>query len=112
MRPVVLEIRSLDVPHGFNLPDFGIRADVVPGMPAHVRVVPDKVGTFTVLNGAEGVTGVLAEVIQQAGVLSTMARRALTPSLEPLTTAPTNGREPALTTTVATADRARKAPQR
>ena len=72
----------------------------------------DKVGTFTVLNGAEGVTGVLAEVIQQAGVLSTMARRALTPSLEPLTTAPTNGREPALATTVATADRARKAPQR
>jgi cytochrome c oxidase subunit 2 len=45
--PVVLEITSLDVPHGFNLPDFGVRADVVPGMPAHVRLVPDKTGTFT-----------------------------------------------------------------
>ncbi|HYL19718.1 MAG TPA: cupredoxin domain-containing protein [Burkholderiales bacterium] len=45
--PVVLEITSLDVPHGFNLPDFGVRADVVPGMPARVRLVPDKVGTYT-----------------------------------------------------------------
>ena len=45
--PVVLEITSLDVPHGFNLPDFGVRADVVPGMPARVRLVPDKTGTFT-----------------------------------------------------------------
>ena len=45
--PVVLEITSLDVPHGFNLPDFGVRADVVPGMPARVRLVPDKVGAFT-----------------------------------------------------------------
>ena len=44
---VVLKITSLDVPHGFNLPDFGVRADVVPGMPAHVRLVPDKTGTFT-----------------------------------------------------------------
>ena len=45
--PVVLEITSLDVPHGFNLPDLGVRADVVPGVPARVRLVPSKVGTFT-----------------------------------------------------------------
>jgi cytochrome c oxidase subunit 2 len=45
--PVVLEITSLDVPHGFNLPDLGVRADVVPGKPARVRLVPDKVGAFT-----------------------------------------------------------------
>ncbi len=51
----------------------------------------DHVGTFTVLNGAEGVTGALAEVIQQAGVLSGMARRALTPALEPVTAATSNG---------------------
>ena len=44
--PVVLEITSLDVPHGFNLPDFGVRADVIPGVPARVRLIPDKVGTF------------------------------------------------------------------
>jgi len=45
--PVVFEITSLDVPHGFNLPDFGVRADVVPGKPARVRVLPDKTGIFT-----------------------------------------------------------------
>jgi cytochrome c oxidase subunit 2 len=45
--PVVLEITSLDVPHGFNLPDLGVRADVVPGVPTRVRLTPDKVGTFT-----------------------------------------------------------------
>jgi len=45
--PVIFEITSLDVPHGFNLPDFGVRADVIPGRPARVRLVPDKIGTFT-----------------------------------------------------------------
>ncbi len=39
----------------------------------------EHVGNFTVLNGAQGVTGALAEVIQQAGVLSGMARQALSP---------------------------------
>ena len=45
--PVVYEITSLDVPHGFNLPDFKVRADVIPGQLARVRVLPDKVGVFT-----------------------------------------------------------------
>lgn len=45
--PVVLEIISLDVAHGFNLPDFKTRADVLPGIPARVRLQPDRVGTFT-----------------------------------------------------------------
>lgn len=45
--PVIFEITSLDVPHGFNLPDFGVRADVIPGRPARVRLVPDRIGTFT-----------------------------------------------------------------
>jgi cytochrome c oxidase subunit 2 len=44
---VVLEITSLDVPHGFNLADFKTRADVLPGMPARVRLQPDRAGTFT-----------------------------------------------------------------
>ena len=35
--PVVLELKSLDVPHGFNLPDLGVRADVLPGLTARVR---------------------------------------------------------------------------
>jgi cytochrome c oxidase subunit II len=45
--PVVLEITSLDVPHGFNVPDLGVRADVIPGRVTRVRLVPDRVGTFT-----------------------------------------------------------------
>ena len=45
--PVVLEIRSLDVVHGFALPELGVRADVIPGKPARVPLRPDKTGTFT-----------------------------------------------------------------
>jgi cytochrome c oxidase subunit II len=45
--PVVLEISSLDVPHGFNLPDLKVRADVIPGQVTRVRLVPDRAGTFT-----------------------------------------------------------------
>ncbi|HTS54235.1 MAG TPA: cupredoxin domain-containing protein [Burkholderiales bacterium] len=44
--PVVFEIASLDVPHGFNLPDFQVRADVIPGKVTRVRVVPDRAGAF------------------------------------------------------------------
>jgi cytochrome c oxidase subunit 2 len=45
--PVVLEITSADVHHGFNLPAFGVRADAVPGTKSRVKVVPDKAGTFS-----------------------------------------------------------------
>jgi len=45
--PVVLEITSLDVPHGFNLPDLKVRADIIPGQVTRVRLVPDRAGTFT-----------------------------------------------------------------
>jgi cytochrome c oxidase subunit 2 len=45
--PALIEITSQDVPHGFNLPDFHVRADVIPGQVTHVRFVPDRVGTFT-----------------------------------------------------------------
>ncbi|HWH77293.1 MAG TPA: cupredoxin domain-containing protein [Candidatus Binatus sp.] len=44
--PVVLELTSKDVTHGFNLPDLGLRADLEPGETARVRLVPDKAGTF------------------------------------------------------------------
>jgi len=39
----------------------------------------DHVGSFTVLNGAEGVTAALGSVIKQAGVLTQLARQALSP---------------------------------
>ena len=44
--PVVLEFTSSDVPMGFNAPDFGVRASIIPGQTSRVRIVPDKVGTF------------------------------------------------------------------
>lgn len=48
--PVVVEITSEDVPHGFSVPEFHARAEVVmPGKPTEVRFVPDKVGEFQYL---------------------------------------------------------------
>jgi cytochrome c oxidase subunit 2 len=47
--PVVLEFTSKDVMMGFNLPDFGVRADIVPGKVTRLRLVPDKTGTFIFL---------------------------------------------------------------
>jgi len=48
--PVVVEITSLDVPHGFSVPDFNARADIVlPGKVSRVRFTPDRDGTFVYL---------------------------------------------------------------
>src|SRR5512132_472251 len=47
--PVVLELTSADVLMGFSAPDFDVRADIIPGKVARVRLVPDKVGTFAFL---------------------------------------------------------------
>lgn len=43
---VVLELTSLDRVHGFNLPDFGIRTNIVPGTVTRVRITPTKAGRF------------------------------------------------------------------
>jgi cytochrome c oxidase subunit II len=43
---VILELTSEDRLHGFRIKDLGVRADVLPGQPVRVRIVPDKVGTF------------------------------------------------------------------
>jgi len=48
-QPVVIEITSLDVPHGFNVPDFNVRTDVLPGKVVRVRFTPDRAGTFVYL---------------------------------------------------------------
>ena len=61
--PVVLELVSADVVMGFNAPDFKVRADVIPGQVARVRLVPEKTGTFGFLcdifcgDGHEGMSG-------------------------------------------------------
>ena len=47
--PVVFEFRTLDVFMGFNLPDFNVRADIMPDKVARLRLVPDKTGTFVFL---------------------------------------------------------------
>lgn len=47
--PVVFELTTLDVIMGFNLPDFNVRADIVPGKVSQLRLVPDKTGTFIFL---------------------------------------------------------------
>lgn len=43
---VVLELVSEDRKHGFNAPDFGVRADVEPGKVAYVTLTPQRVGQF------------------------------------------------------------------
>jgi len=66
--PVILELTSADVFMGFNAPDFGVRTDIIPGQVASVRLVPDKVGTFTFLcdifcgSGHETMSGTITVV--------------------------------------------------
>src|SRR5271157_5428147 len=61
-----------------------IAQQIAQTMPDIVRAAAEPfshVGQFTVLNGAQGVTNALSEVIQQAGALATVARRTITPLL-------------------------------
>jgi cytochrome c oxidase subunit II len=44
---VVFEFTSLDVPMGFNLPDFGVRSDIMPGTASRLPLTPGKSGQFT-----------------------------------------------------------------
>jgi cytochrome c oxidase subunit II len=44
--PTVLELSTLDIVMGFSAPDFGIRADIVPGKVSRLRFTPDKLGEF------------------------------------------------------------------
>ena len=63
--PVVLAFSTLDMPMGFNAPDFGIRTDILPGKESRIRFTPDKVGEFIFHcdlfcgSGHEDMTGVL-----------------------------------------------------
>ena len=66
--PVILELSSRDVLMGFNLPDFNLRADMLPDKPTRVRFVPDKTGQFVFLcdifcgSGHEQMQGTLTVV--------------------------------------------------
>jgi hypothetical protein len=56
-------------------------AEKLPEIVAAAAAPFEHVGQFTVLNGAQGVTGALAEIIQQAGALTGLARESLMPAL-------------------------------
>ncbi|MDB5409862.1 MAG: cytochrome-c oxidase [Rhodospirillales bacterium] len=44
--PVVVDLSSLDRRHGFNVPELGLRTDVLPDESVKIRLVPDKAGRF------------------------------------------------------------------
>ena len=61
---ITLRLTAPDVPTGFNLADSKLRADIVPGQVATLRLTPDKAGRFFFLcdvfcgNGHEHMSGV------------------------------------------------------
>ena len=62
---VVLQFTAPEVPMGFNLADFNLRADIVPGKVTALPFTADKAGTFTFLcdvfcgSGHEDMSGTL-----------------------------------------------------
>jgi len=64
-RPVILVLTSEDRIHGFKMPDFGLRTDIVPGQETRVTLTPDKAGSFVFLcdifcgDGHDDMDGVL-----------------------------------------------------
>ncbi len=66
--PVVFELTAEDIFMGFNIPDFKVRSDVVPGKTMRLALTPDRAGTFTFLcdvfcgEGHETMSGRLAVV--------------------------------------------------
>jgi cytochrome c oxidase subunit 2 len=47
--PVVIELATLDVFMGFNVPELKVRSDIVPGKVMRLALTPDRAGTFTFL---------------------------------------------------------------
>jgi cytochrome c oxidase subunit 2 len=62
---VTFQLTAPEVPMGFNLADFKLRTDVVPGKVTTLEFTPDKAGTFTFLcdvfcgTGHEDMSGTL-----------------------------------------------------
>src|SRR5580704_3622355 len=63
-------------------------AEKLPEIVAAAASPFEHVDQFTVLNGAQGVTGALAEIIQQAGALTGLARQSLLPAITRAAAAP------------------------
>jgi cytochrome c oxidase subunit 2 len=48
-RPVAFDVVTRDVIHSFWVPDFRLKTDTVPGLTTHIRVTPNKYGSFDVV---------------------------------------------------------------
>jgi len=48
-RPVTLVLQTTDFAHGFSVPDFQVRVDLIPGRTVEVTFTPDKAGRFDFL---------------------------------------------------------------
>jgi len=48
-RPVAFDVVTRDVLHSFWVPSFRLKTDTVPGLTTHIRVTPDKLGTFDIV---------------------------------------------------------------
>lgn len=46
---VVLVVTSLDFVHGMNLPDFGMRFDLLPGQVTRIELQPQQAGIFDIV---------------------------------------------------------------
>ena len=46
-QPVTLVLTSFDRIHGFKMPEFGIRTDIIPDQETRVTLTPQKTGSFT-----------------------------------------------------------------
>jgi cytochrome c oxidase subunit 2 len=66
--PVVFELTTADVVMGFSVPDFGVRATILPGQKAFLSMTPNKAGEFPFLcdvfcgSGHENMEGTLRVV--------------------------------------------------
>ena len=45
-QPVTFVLTSVDRIHGFKMPEFGVRADVVPDQQTRLTITPEKAGSF------------------------------------------------------------------
>jgi cytochrome c oxidase subunit 2 len=45
--PLTFVLTSFDRIHGFKMPEFGIRADILPDTETRVTITPTRAGTFT-----------------------------------------------------------------
>jgi len=44
--PVILQFTTQDVMMGFNVPELGLRTDIIPGQVRELHVAPNKIGNF------------------------------------------------------------------